>query len=303
MTPFRANGVTLMAAMFWGLGNVMQKTVLDRLDGFAVTGITAIIGAVVVAPFAVKEARQCLPALKGSLGLLVKASVLFSMAATLMQFGYGQTSVTNAGFLVNTAAVITPVVVWVFFGERQPLWLWGASLCALAGVFLMAGGRWAGFSFGDLLCLAAALCFAVWTVAVGLYVTRYRRPVLLTIVQLAVCGILCLGLGSLTYGMPTTAALAAALPEIIFLGVISKGLAYVLIAVAQQHVSATGVSILVSAEAVFGAALASVFLGETLGPVRAAGAFCIITGVIIASTLQPAAPASDRLSQGPQRRP
>ncbi len=285
MTPFGANAVALLAALAWGLGNVSQKTILDHLDGFAATGLTSILGALVLLPLAKREARRKLPAQKGSLPLLIKVAVLFTIAATVMQFGYGHTTVTNAGFLVNTAAVITPIISWACLRQRPPLWTWPASLCALLGVFLLAGGNWTGLSFGDGLCLLAAIAFAFWTLVVGQYVMRYRRPLLLTVVQLLICGASCMLLGILTYGFPTPAALAAALPEIIFIGLISKGLAYMLMAIAQQHISATCVAILVSAESVFGAMAAMVFLGESLGPERAMGAFCIFVGVIIAASL------------------
>jgi drug/metabolite transporter (DMT)-like permease len=107
----------------------------------------------------------------------------------------------------------------------------------------------------------------------------------MTVVQLAVSGVLCVGFGAAFHGLPTPQALGAALPEILFMGLVSKGLAYVLMAIAQQHISATCVAILVSAEAVFGAAIAAVLLGESLSPTRGLGSLCIILGVIIAARI------------------
>jgi drug/metabolite transporter (DMT)-like permease len=285
MTPLRANAVALLAALAWGLGNVSQKTILDHLDGYAAAGLTSIIGALVLLPLARHEARLRLPSPAGSWPLLALVAALFTLAATLMQFGYGQTSVTNAGFLVNTAAVITPVLAITFFRQNPPVMIWVASLITLAGVFNMAGGRWTGVSQGDALCLMAAVAFAVWTLYVGQYVMRYRRPILMTVVQLMVCGVICVALGAAIYGPPSPAALLAAWPEIVFMGLVSKGLAYVLMAVAQQHLSATSVAVLVSAESVFGAMAAMVLLGEGLNATRAVGALCILLGVIIAASL------------------
>lgn len=283
MTPLRANLVALLAALAWGLGNVSQKTILTHLDGFAAAGVTTILGAIVLLPLALREANRSDKYDRGSIPLLLKVSALFALAATSMQFGYGHTSVSNAGFLVNTATVITPVIGWMFFGQRPPIGVWPASLFALLGVFLLSGGKWSGLTWGDELSLLAALFFAVWTVLVGEYVTRYRRPILLTVVQLLVCGGACICLGAITYGLPTRAALAAALPEIIFIGVISKGLAYMLIATAQQYVAPSAAAVLLSAEAIFGASAAVILLGESFGPVRFAGALCIIIGIVIAA--------------------
>ena len=284
MTPIRANGLALLAALAWGLGNVSQKTILDHMDAYSATGLTAIIGVIVLWPLLRRETRQALPSTKGSLRLLLKVSALFTLAATLMQFGYGHTSVTNAGFLVNTAAAITPIIGWICFGQRPPPWIWLACLCTLIGVFLMAGGNWAGLSLGDGLALLAALAFALWMLFLGQYVMRYRRPIYITVVQLAICGVVCIALGAATYGLPNRAAVFAAWPEILVLGVLSKGLAYMLSATAQQHIAPACAAVIISAESVFGSLLAMLILGETLSFGRAVGAVCILFGVLIAST-------------------
>lgn len=120
MTPMQANGLALLAAFAWGSGNVAQKTILDLLDGFAASGITSLIGSAVLMPLALREAKGPLPPTQGSLPLLLLVSVLFTFAATVMQFGYGLTTVTIAGFLVNTAAALTPIVAWTCLGQRHP---------------------------------------------------------------------------------------------------------------------------------------------------------------------------------------
>lgn len=292
MSPNQATALALMTALAWGIGNVAQKTILEHLDGFAATGITALVGVVVLLPLLLRESSADLPPVRGSLPLLLAISLLFTFASTVMQFGYGLTTVTNAGFMVNTAAVLTPVLAWLFLSQRPHLAIWPASLSTLLGIFLMAGASWSGLTPGDLLALLSALGFAVWTLAVGAYVMRTRRPVLMTVVQLAVSGVLCIGLGTAFHGLPAPHALSAALPEILFMGLVSKGLAYVLMAIAQQHISATCVGVLVSAEAVFGAAIAALVLGETMGMLRGIGSICIILGVIIAARIPTQLPES-----------
>ena len=290
MTPNHATAFALLAALAWGVGNVAQKTILEHLDGFAATGVTSLVGVLVLLPLALREGRETRPPTRGSLPLLLAVSLLFTFASTVMQFGYGLTSVINGGFLVNSAAIVTPILAWVCLSQRPPLAIWPASLTALTGIYLMAGANWSGLNPGDLLALLSAVGYAAWTLAVGMYVKRYRRPVLMTVVQLGVCGLLCIGLGAAFHGLPAPAAVAAALPEILFLGLVSKGLAYVLIAIAQQQISATCVGILVCAEAVAGAVIAALVLGETMGAQRGIGSICIILGVVIAARIPAALP-------------
>ena len=294
MTRSRANLVALLAAVAWGLGNVSQKTILHHLDGFSATGLTSIVGAVFLWPFLQHERRQNLPPAKGSFDLILKISLLFTFAATAMQFGYGHTTVTNAGFLVNTSAAITPIIGWLCFAHRPPPWIWLACGCTLIGVFLMAGSSVTGLSLGDGLALIAALMFAFWTVLLGQYVTRYRRPIQVTVVQLLICGGVCTWIGAATYGLPSFAAITAALPELIIIGAISKGLAYVLNATAQQHIAPACAAVIMSAESVFGSLSAMLILGETLSVSRAVGAAFILFGVIIATAMPTAVAVRDR---------
>ena len=270
----------LLAALAWGAGNVAQKTILDHLDPYAANGITCLVGAAVLYPFARRET----PApTKGSARLLLLVAISFTLAATLMQVGYGHTSVTNAGFLVNTSAVLTPVLGWVIYRQCPPLLIWPASLCALVGVYLMGGGALSSLTNGDFLALASGLAFSVWNLLVAQYVMRYGRPAFLTVMQLLCCGVVCLCISGILNGWPKAAPLWAALPEIVMLGVVSKGLAYGLMAAGMRTVSASAAAVLVSTESIFGATCAIMFLAESPGVIRLVGGGFIICGVIFAS--------------------
>jgi len=297
----RATALALLAAIAWGGGNVAQKTVLDHLDPMAAAGLSSLIGAAILLPLIRMEARGPRPPSRGGGALLLAVSLLFTLATTLLQFGYGLTTVTNGGFLVNTSAILTPIIAWAVLRQRPPAACWPAGLLALLGVFLMAGGHWAGLSPGDLLALLSGLVFALWTLALGGYVMRYRRPALATLVQLLVSGALGLSMAAGLGHLPAQGDLRAALPDLLFMGVMAKGIAYVLMAAAQQHLSATVVGILVSAEAVFGAALAAILLGESLSAMQALGALCILCGVVIAASLPEGSRSGPR--QTPSRLP
>lgn len=285
MTPPRATFVALLAAMAWGLGNVAQKQVFEHLDGFSATGLSCLLGGLVLWPFLKRESERPSPSQAGSIASALVICVLFTFAATAMQFGYGQTSVTNAGFLVNTSAVFTPLIACFLLKQYTPLCIWPACVCTLVGVYLMVDQSWVGFSAGDAFCLMAAMTFALWTLLLGQHVTLYRRPNLVTAQQMVFCGTICMILGAITYGLPALSDVLAAWPELLLMGVMSKGLAYVLNAIAQQHISATCAAMIMTAEAVFGAILAAILLGETLSASRALGAMFILAGVFIVATL------------------
>jgi drug/metabolite transporter (DMT)-like permease len=286
VSPMYASSVALLAGFAWGLGNVSQKTILENLDGFSATGFTSLLGAVVLLPFMARELKVKVEGIWNFLLQGILVALLFTAAATLMQFGYGHTTVSNAGFMVNTSAVLTPTIACIVFKEKLPLWTWPAGFSTLLGVFIMSGGAWNSVSLGDVLCLFAAAAFGLWALFLGRHVMQYRRPIMLTVLQLMFCGAATMLLGIIFYGPPQPFAVIAALPDIIVVGAISKGLAYVLSAKAQQHISASCAMVIVSSEAVFGAAFAVILLGEGLTVSRVLGASFVLLGVVIVS-LQP----------------
>ncbi len=285
MTQLQGTALMLLGALGWGAGNVSQKLILAHLDPFSATGLTCLVGMVLLLPLARREARRNLPPLSGAMPELLQVGVVFTLAATLMQLAYGHTTVTNAGFLVNTAAVLTPILAWIAYRQRPVFWIWPASFCSLAGVVMMGGGRMSTLASGDALAVAAALCFSVLTLLVSRFVMRYRRPALMTVAQMFVCGVTGMIVGAMTYGFPTSGAIWAAMPEILIIGLISKGAAYFLIALAQAYVPPTTAAVLVSAEAIFGALAAGLFLGESPGRVQVMGGVFIILGVTIAAMI------------------
>lgn len=285
MKPLFANGAALLAALTWGISGVPQKTVLQHLDPISVTGLTCLLGFIVVYPLARREYR-----VNGSRDIPQFAQIMtvalpFTIGVTLSQIGYGLTSVTNAGFFTNTAAVITPFAAWVVQRRRPNSWIFPASALTGMGLLLMGGGVTA-LTAGDLVCLCAAIAFSLWLLALGDHVGRFRNPKIITCAQLLVAGACCTMLGPLTYGMPTAAQISAALPELLVIGMLSKGAAFLLNSSAQQHVHPAAIAILISTEAVFGSAIAVLWINETLSLMQVAGAVLVVCGVFLVCLLQ-----------------
>lgn len=66
MTRSQATALALLAALAWGSGNVAQKAIFDHLDGWAATGVTSLVGAMVLLPLAMRQDRSNLTSVKAS---------------------------------------------------------------------------------------------------------------------------------------------------------------------------------------------------------------------------------------------
>lgn len=291
MTPFRANLFLLIAALFWGLGNVAQKTVLDELGPLTSVGLRCLIGAIVLLPFVRREFRISMKPAASELRGLGEIAVLFAAAIVIQQIAFATTTVTNASFLLGTTTVITPLMVWLLFKTRLSFAIWTAVFTAFTGAVLMSGGAVSAFAPGDFACLISAIAYSLWFVRLGQFVGKTGRPGLVTVAQFALTGVACLSLGLIVEPI-SPSQLTAALPELLFLGVFSTGLAYGLQAIAQQYATPCTAAILTSAESVFGAAAAALILSETLTPLMWIGAILVIIAILTVQLAPAARPRS-----------
>ena len=282
MTRVKASCVLLLAALCWGAGNVANKTVLQHLDPLTVMSLRCLLAAAVIGPFAWPDLRRA--AGQDWIRSAVALSVPFALALLLQQWAYGLTSVTNAGFLVNTATVMTPVLAWLLCGQRVGTAVKWAAPITLVGALFMSGGSLslARINTGDLLCLGSAASYAIWMVALGRHAVRYGRPLGTTFVQFAVSAVLVLPLALWT-NIPDPVAVVRAAPELFILGVVSTALAFGLMTWAQRYVAAPTAAIIVSAEGVFGALGARMLLGEQTSVLGLFGAALILCAIALAA--------------------
>jgi drug/metabolite transporter (DMT)-like permease len=280
MGPPMAMMTLLLAALCWGAGNVANKTVLDTIGPMTAAAGRAVIATVVIAPFALHEVK----ASRGWCASAVVVSLFFATGLALQQVAFQTTTVTNAGFLVNTCSIMTPLFAWLLLGERAPRRIVYAAGVTLIGAFLMTG---AGFSLaamnrGDLICLASAAFYSAWMVLLGQHLRRFGGPYTICAAQFAVAAC---GLAPMAFGVerPTTIQLIHALPELLFLGVVSTGFAFLLQTRAQQHVSSSIAGVIVSAESLFGAVMAYLWLGERTPLSGLIGGALILAGIIAAA--------------------
>ena len=275
-----ANLLLLLAGAIWGMGFVAQSKAMASIGPLLFLGLRFLLAAVVVAPFALRERRRADRAVshRNMAGFLACGAALF-VGMALQQIGLLTTTVTNSGFLTGLYVVFTPLLAVVWMRHPPHPVIWPAAASALAGIWLLSGGTSADLRTGDLLTIFCALVFAVQVTLVGLYAPRSGRPLALAFVQFSVCA----GLGLL--GATLSEALdwgpiADALPEILYAGVFSSGLAFSLQVIGQRYTTAPQAAILLSTEALFAAVFSVLLLGERMDPYRVAGSVFIFVSVI-----------------------
>ncbi len=76
-------------------------------------------------------------------------------------------------------------------------------------------------------------------------------------------------------------AITAAAPEILYVGIFSSGVAFVLQVIGQRYTTPSQAAIFLSSEALFGSSLGALLLGETMPPLGYAGCALMFSAMLV----------------------
>lgn len=286
MTRVQANLLLLLAGAIWGAGFIAQSTAMETLGPIWFIGLRFAVATVVALPFAFWEKSRAKSPVRPAdvAGFALTGLALFA-AAAFQQVGLLTTTVTNSGFLTGLYVVFTPILT-VLVLRRSPHWIvWPAAFMASFGIFLLSGGTLAALTVGDMLTIFCAVLWSVQMICVGVFAGRSGRPIALSLVQFALCAVLGCAAGVL-FEPISLAAVQGALPEILYAGFFSSGIAFIFQNVAQRYTTAPQAAIFLSSEALFAALFGVMLLGETISPAGYAGC-AIIFAAMLAVELVP----------------
>ncbi len=297
MSRTTANLLLLFAGLLWGGGFIAQQTAMDSIGPFLFIALRFAIAAIAIVPLAIWEARRAQPNENGSNGLMRKdlvgivwTSLIFFVAMSMQQVGLLATTVTNAGMLTGLYVVMVPIIMLVFLSQRPPALIWPCAAAATFGIWLLGGGGFYRFTWGDVVVLIGAVFAALHVIAVGRVATRSGRPIAIAVSQFAIGAIIATAAFSTTRWFDwsyepavTSATLFQALPEILYAALVAGAAAFTLMAVCQQFTPAPDAAILLSSEALFAALGGAIFLGERLDMPGYIGCAILFGAIVLVS--------------------
>lgn len=281
MNRIQANLLLLLSGAIWGAGFVAQSTAMEEVDPLWFTAMKFGLAALVVAPLAFFETRKAsAPVPKASIRNFMLIGLMLFLGAITQQWGLLTTTVTNSGFLTGLYVVFVPLLTVVFL-RRRPHWIiWPAAAMALLGIFLLSGGSLAGLNDGDMLTILSAVFWAIQMMLVGIFAGSSGRPMMLSLVQFAVCSVISAALALFLEPL-SLAAINNALPEILYAGILSSGVAFTCQVVGQRYTTAPQAAIFLSSEALFAALFGMLLLGETITPIGYVGCGIIFAAMLL----------------------
>ena len=269
----------LLAAAIWGGAFFVMKNAVDAVPPWLLLCIRFAMGAALMAlafTWRMKYLRKSTWRKGAILG------VLLCTAYGVQTFGLMDTTPGKNAFLTAVYCVLVPFLSWAAFRKRPTRYNVIAAVMCLGGIGLVS--LTSGFTIGrgDLLTLVSGVFYAIHI----LFLSRYSQSediVMLTMVQFLSAAVMAGGFSLAAEQLPASLP-AGAWGELIYLGVCSTGIGFLLQSVGQKYTPAAPAAILLSLESVFGVLFSVLCYGEVVTPRLAAGFALIFLAVVVSET-------------------
>ena len=266
----------LTVTIIWGGGFVASDLALETLTPFQIMFIRFMIAAVIMTVLG-RDSIRTITREEIKCGIMLGAALFGGFALQIIGLQY--TTPSKNAFLTATNVVIVPFIALVIYRKKIPVKsLIGAGM-AIVGAAVLSLQSDFSIGAGDILTLACAVCFALQIFLTGEFVGKIR-PTVLNFLQMTTAFVLS-GIGLIVTGSFHFAPSTGSLLAVLYLGVVSTTITYLLQTVSQKYVDETKSAIILSMEAVFGTVFSVILLHEDVTVRMVIGSMLILAAVLV----------------------
>ena len=283
---FTATLCLIGAAFIWGSAFVAQTTGMEFVGPLTFTNIRFIIGGFLVLPFALKEVPRLNNLIKKKrlIIIILLTGFCLLMGSYLQQYALQYTKIGNAAFLTILYVPFVPIISRFFLKKSIHWSIWvSVSICLIGSYYLTIENSFEA-QFADFLVIICAVFFALHCILIDEYFEIVDAPFSLASAQFLLCFIYSLPF-MFIFENPTIDGILKESFEILYVGVMSVGIAYTLQVIGQRIVKPSTAAITFSLEGVFGALAAWIILSQFLTIIQIFGCFLILLGVLTAQLI------------------
>lgn len=266
----------IITAIIWGSGFVATAVALTYYTPYQTMAIRFLVGGIILSIVFYNRFKKI------KMTMLKKGTFLGTIlyiSFALQTVGLQYTTPSKNAFITAVNVVIVPLIAYLFYRKKLNRSEVIGAFLALAGIGFMSLQISGTINLGDFLTFLCAIGFAFHIVYTAKFV-KGEDPIQLTLVQLltaAVIGIVVIAIkGELVMSFEPTA-----LMPVLYLGVFSTTIAYLLQTAGQKLVSETKAAIILSTEALWGTLFSVIILSELITLRMTVGATLILAAILI----------------------
>ena len=292
------------AALLWGLAFVVQNRAADKIPPLTFNSLRSFIGAIFI--FGLMAALRIVNKHKGKnpdefavipksinkktfiIGSLL-CGLALAVSTNFQQFGiaaYPQGVPTEArsGFLTALYVIIVPILS-IFVKKKVSVIVWCSALVAIIGFYMLCLFEGvSGFYLADIYVLGCTFSFSLHIIFIDKYCDTIGA-VRLSAFQFFIAGVLS-GILALIFEASSISIsnIVSVIPEILYMGIVSSGIAYTLQVVGQKYAEPAIASLSMSLESVFAALGGWIITGNILKTNEIIGCLLVFAAIVLAQT-------------------
>ena len=272
-----------MAALIWGFAFAFQSQGMDYMGPMTFNGTRFLIGAFVLVPiiFIFRKPGEKKKITKDDMKVTITGGVVCGLclfaASSLQQVGIQYTSVGKAGFLTTLYIILVPII-GIFFKKKASVMVWIGAILSVIGMYLLCVSETMSINKGDVFAFCCAIVFAFHILSVD-YFSPKTNGIVLSCIQFLTSG-LCAMVCAFIWEQPTLIEIINGIVPLLYVGIMSSGVAYTLQILGQKNADPTIASLIMSLESAVSVLGGWMILGQKLSPKELLGCLLMFIAVI-----------------------
>lgn len=277
----------MITSLIWGVAFIFQRTGMDHIGPFTFNFFRCLLCTIFLLVISkISDIRFTRAGAKPTklmdrtviLGGVIIGVVLF-LAMSTQQVGMVTTTAAKSGFITTMYIVIVPIM-GIFYGRKATPKIWLCVAIACIGLYLLSIKSGFTIERGDFFVFLSAIFFALQIVVVDIFSPK-TDAIKLSLVEFITSGFLAM-VAMLLKETVTIQALQAALPSLLFTGILSSGIGFTFQMIAQQNIQPSIASLIMSSESVISMVAGVLVLGETMTGRESIGSVFMVIAILLA---------------------
>ncbi len=279
----------LICTLIWGTTFIAQDTGMKVIGPYIFNSVRFFVGFLTLIPFYFllekkNTHKEVSKNYKKFFFLSILICLFLFFGTLFQQVALLYTDVANAAFFTIFYVPMVPIIVFFLFKKNIHWSVWpSVTLCVMGG-YLLTNFHDATVRLGDTLVVLGAIFWSLHIIFVGKIIKEFNAPILIGLIQTIIVS-LCSIILAIAFEDIIIKNILEQKIQILYAGILSGGIAFVLQIYAQKNISPAPAAIIFSLEGVFATIAAWIILSQILNINNILGCVFILVGVLFSQLL------------------
>ena len=278
----------ISCSFIWGTAFVAQDMGMDHIGPFTFTAVRLFLGFLTLLPIMLIQGHHLqkinLNQNAKIFYYLILVGFMLSFGNSFQQLALLYTDVANTAVFTAFYVILVPMIAYYYFSKNIHWSIWPSALFCLIGGFLLTNLDSLSVRIGDSIAVINAFMWAFHIVFISKLIKIYNYPVIVACLQCLI-GSFFAFIPAVIFETIVFSNILLEYKELLYAGVLSSGVAFLLQVYSQQNLSPAPVTIIFSLEGVFASIFGWIILDQFLTEIKIFGIIIILSSVIFSQLI------------------